>query len=99
MATKLDIANRALAIIGQPTLTAFSESDRNIDNDVDAAVEIIVSMHGWNFAIKRAKLTKLDETSDQFFNVYALPGDFLKFIDLVNNSSNAIITSLRPMCY
>lgn len=88
MASKVDIANFALALYGEPPITDLTEENRAarvMNLMFDSVRDAVLRAHKWNFAIKRAKPSKiLVAPAFGFANAYPLPTDFLKMIDFNN---------------
>ena len=90
MASKTEIANRALSKLGHPRVS-------NIDTDSSKAAKAIRFMwdmtrdgllmaYPWNFAVKLAQLAA--DTEEPLFGYttqYSLPSDFLALISIDNN--------------
>lgn len=87
MASKTDIANRALSKLGEQRVS-------NVDTDNSKAAKVIrymfdivrdemIAKYPWNFAIERAQIAK-DSASPAwgFDNRYALPVDFLSLLEI-----------------
>lgn len=85
MASKEDIANFALALYGEPPITALDEDNRAarvMNLQFDGVRDAVLRAHKWNFAIKRARPGPLAATPDfGFARAFPLPTDFLKMID------------------
>lgn len=81
MASKLEICNFALQNLGANKITSLNENTTEaIECNLryDSSRRALLQMHLWNFAIKRASLSR--ETSTPAFNYnyqFALPSDFL----------------------
>jgi hypothetical protein len=97
MASKTQIANRALSKVGEQRVS-------NVDTDNVKAAKVISSMwdiirdamltaYPWNFAVTRTQLAK-DATSPAwgYQNRYALPSDFLSLLEVRYNSEYTIET-------
>lgn len=84
MASKIEIINHALALIGGSRITSLSEltQEATIMSTVYETVrDELLRSHNWNFAIKRASLAKLSETPAFEFKAYfQLPADCLRVI-------------------
>lgn len=84
MASKVEIANRALQLLGAKRIASFGEDSRNA-RAVNAAYESIklseLRKHPWNFAIKRASLAA-NSTAPAFTktNAFPLPADFVRLL-------------------
>lgn len=86
MASKVEIANLALGIIGEEPITSFSDDDkaaRTVNLWYDPVRRSLLRNHPWNFAVKRAALAQLTETpAFGYDHQYALPSDFLRLLNL-----------------
>ena len=84
MSSEVDICNDALAVVGDAAnVSSISPPDTSAQAGHCArfypmARDQLLEMHPWNFATKRAALSLLSETSNQWQYVYALPGDCLR---------------------
>jgi hypothetical protein len=84
MATKVEIANRALQILGAKRIVSLTEDSRNA-RSIAAAFESVkraeLRKHPWSFAIKRAQLAA-DATAPLFTrsNSFPLPSDFIRLL-------------------
>lgn len=84
MASKVEIANRALQLLGAKRITSITEDSRNA-RSIDAAFEVIkqaeLRKHPWNCAIKRTQLAA-DSTAPTFgkSNYFQLPSDCLRIL-------------------
>lgn len=82
MASKVEIANRALQRIGAKRISSLDEAS-NEAREVNAAFDMLaaseLSKNFWTFAIKRVQLAS-DTTTPAFGRAYqyVLPGDFLR---------------------
>lgn len=84
MASKVDIANRALQLIGAKRIVSLSEDSRNA-RAANAAFEPVkkaeLRKHPWGFAVKRAQLAA--STTAPLFtraNSFPLPADFIRLL-------------------
>lgn len=81
MASKVEIANRALQLLGAKRITSLTEDSRNA-RAINAAFEPVklaeLRKHQWSFAIKRAQIAE-DTTTPLFTKAasYTLPADFI----------------------
>lgn len=84
MVSKIDICNYALQEIGGDVITSLTEGTpnaRECNLRYDSARRSLLSMHPWNFAIKRAALNA--NATGPLFNygyAYTLPTDFLYMV-------------------
>lgn len=87
MASKTDIANRALSKLGQSRLASLEnvnvESARVINDMWDNVRDALLQSYPWNFAIKRALLAK-DGTAPAWGwqNRFSLPSDCLSVLEI-----------------
>jgi hypothetical protein len=81
MVSKVEICNYALQEIGSGTITSLNEGTvaaNECNLRYDSCRRALLSMHQWNFAIKRAKLNKQVITPAFGYNFqFTLPPDFL----------------------
>jgi hypothetical protein len=86
MATKVEIANRALQLLGAKRITEFTEDSRNA-RAINAAYEPIkrslLRKHTWVCATKRAQLAA-NSTAPLFgkTNAFQVPSDFIRLLPL-----------------
>lgn len=84
MASKVEIANRALQILGAKRIVALDEDSRNA-RAINAAFEPVklaeLRKHCWGFATKRAQLAA-SSTAPLFSrsNSFPLPSDFVRLL-------------------
>lgn len=80
----VDIANRALLLIGAASITSLEEETREarlISAVFSTTRDEVLEASPWNFATHRAKLAKLAEVpAFGFSTAYQLPIDFLRLI-------------------
>lgn len=86
MASIIDICNLALTHLGDEATVSSIDP---VDGSAQAAycrtyypfcVDNMLSLHEWNFTLKKQQLALLAETSTVWLYVYALPSDYLKVI-------------------
>jgi hypothetical protein len=84
MASKVEIANRALQILGAKRIVSLTEDSRNA-RAINAAFEPVkraeLRKHPWQFATKRVQLAA--EASAPLFtrsSSFALPSDFIRLL-------------------
>ena len=81
--TKLSIINDALNYLGSEPINSLeddSKQARVMGRQYKIAKEFILKSHGWNFALKRVKLTKTVDTpvfGDA--NLFLLPTDYVRY--------------------
>ena len=85
MASKVDIANRALQKLGARRIVSLDEDSVNaraVKACFESVKEAELEEHPWSFAIKRAQLAA-SSTSPLFTkaNSFPLPSDFLRLLD------------------
>jgi len=85
MASNVEIANRALQLLGAKRITSLDEDSRNA-RAINAAFEPVklaeLRKHPWNFAIKRASLAA--SATEPLFtkdNSFPLPSDFVRLAE------------------
>lgn len=82
-----DIANYALAHIGEPKISSIddtgSKEARICKQLLTPIVQETLRKHRWNCAIKRATLSALVETPNHHYTtLYQLPADFMRLLEL-----------------
>ena len=94
--TKIDICNHALLKIGANNIASL-DIDSNTDNATvqsaklcniffDQALEEVLRSYKWNSALKRKKLSRLNETpAFRFQYKYQLPNDCIRVINVYDN--------------
>lgn len=86
MATKTEIANKALARINVPPVLSIDGNDpqaEEANRAWDMVRDEVLREGGWNFARRRAQLSRLTETpAFEFSYYYALPADFISLLEL-----------------
>ncbi len=80
--TKIGIINRALQLLGQPSISSLTERSTGADSMRNAYDQILLrelTANNWNFSIKRASLAA-SATAPLFgkARAFPVPGDFLK---------------------
>lgn len=84
MVSKVEICNFALQELGSGTITSLNEGTAAANEcnlRYDSCRRALLSMHQWNFAIKRASLNKQVTTPTFGYNYqYTLPTDFLYLV-------------------
>lgn len=90
MASKTEIANRALSKLGEPRVSNIETDNTKAANTIrfmyDIVRDAVMQAFPWNFAIKRVGLA-VDGTSPAwgFANRYQLPSDFLSLLAIKRN--------------
>ncbi len=112
MASEVDICNLALNEVGEDQITALTEDPKAVSKAArlcnlvygDTRDDVLRSAQ-WNFAIKRAKLSKLTSTpAFEFGNSFQLPTDCLRVIRTDNELSpfrieGKTLVSNEPIVY
>jgi hypothetical protein len=79
--TKIDICSKALLMIGENTITSFTEDSNGAlvaSNLYESTYENLLTLHPWRFASSKATLSRLTATpTNQWDYAYQLPADFL----------------------
>jgi hypothetical protein len=79
--TDIDIASNALLLIGESTISSFTEDSTAAliaSNLYHPTLESVLSLHPWRFASSKATLSRLTSTPiSQWKYGYQLPTDFL----------------------
>jgi hypothetical protein len=80
--SKVSIANMALTLLGADRIISLDDDSKNareIKAVYDIARDEVLSLHTWNFALKRVKLAQLAEAPAHGYTYqYALPTDYLR---------------------
>lgn len=96
MATKVDIANKALTKIGLDTITKLDEGTvqaRRVNAVFDTTLDTLLQIYPWNFAMERKTLALLsDQPEFEYTYQFQLPTNpyCLKPIELYDNNINKI---------
>lgn len=84
--TPTDIVNQALGLLGESAISGYDENlpvARAARAHYETTRDSLLRRHRWNFARKRAELSKLSEApAFGFANKYALPSDCLRVLQL-----------------
>lgn len=79
--TKVDIASNALLLIGENTISSFTDDSTAAlvaANLYELTYESLLTLHPWRFASNKATLSRLTATpTNQWDYAYQLPSDFL----------------------
>lgn len=90
MASEVSIINRALNLLGSRPITArtdATETARVANASFDDIRDELLREHPWNFATKRVSLAvSATAPTWEFDNAYPLPSDYLRIVDLNNDS-------------
>ena len=95
MASKTQIANRALSKLGQPRVSNIETTDtkpaRIISGMYDSVRDALLSSYPWNFAVKRTTLAP-DAVAPSWgwTNAYTPPADFLSIYRVKFNSTSGV---------
>ena len=90
--TDIDIASNALLLIGENTISAFTEDTTAAliaSNLYQPTLESLLSLHPWRFASNKSTLSRLTAVPlDQWSYGYQLPTDFLvaQHVDVGNDN-------------
>lgn len=91
--TTTDIANYALAYLGEPKISSIDDTNskpaRTCKQFLDITIKEVLRSHRWNCAIKRATLTRLGTAPNHHYDYfYALPTGFLRLLELNGEPHN-----------
>lgn len=95
MATKTDICNLALSLIGDEALqltdvdTDNTKVSRQCLLHYDITLEEVSRMHSWNCLKKRDQMSTSDYTEHEWDYFFALPADSIRPLALVSDASTA----------
>ena len=96
MASKVDICNRALLLLGQKAIMSINDDSpraRTCFQEFESAFEATLRSYPWPFAVQRANLARLQETPVFGYKYYyALPADCLKIIELSTSLNNSFVS-------
>lgn len=99
MASEVGIANAALRLIGENTITSFTDGNPEANFIADRYEEVRDSLlreHNWNFAIKRRKLAQLSASPAFGWDYqYQLPSDWLRTVSVHDNEDGVGIVRYR----
>lgn len=91
MPGETDLANVALLLIGQTTITNRTDGSptaNTIDDIFDEVRDDLLRSHPWNFATKRQKLARSSTApAFEFDFAYPLPADWIRTISVHNNDA------------
>ncbi len=82
MATKIEVANRALSKLGESRITSLDDNTK-ASRAISAAFDIVrddeIRAHGWSFAMRRVQLAASTESpAYEYAFAYPLPTDCLR---------------------
>jgi hypothetical protein len=84
MASKVEIANTALSIIGEQPITSFSDDSRSarvVNQRYDTARRAVLRDHPWNSAKSRTRLAALTQSPEfGWQRQFQLPSDWLRIV-------------------
>jgi hypothetical protein len=94
MTTETDLANYALAYIGEAKISNIDDTNskqaRTCKQFLTPTIEEILRSHRWNCSIKRATLSRLVATPNHHYDYYyALPNGFLRLLELNGEQHDA----------
>lgn len=84
MASKVEICNRALQILGEAPITSLSDGSKaaaSCNLAYDPVRKALLRSHPWSCAIKRASLAETTAPAWGRAHAYNLPSDFLRLHD------------------
>ena len=90
MASKTEIANVALVLIGGTRITSFTDGSKNANtiNDIYEDLRRHLLAFPWNFAATRVQLAQLtNDPAFEFEHAYALPADWLYTVSVHDNDA------------
>ena len=88
MAAAIEIANRALVLLGEQRITSFDDNSkpaREVKSQYDLTRRAELRANRWAFALKRAQLAALPNPpvgAPEFGKVYNFPTDALRITDI-----------------
>ena len=85
MADETSICNAALAKLGCPLITSLSDGSKHAQfcsRFYASTRDEVLAAHRWNFAMKRATLTKSTAPAFEWKYSYTLPSDCLRVVQL-----------------
>lgn len=86
MASKIEIANRALVRLGAARISSLDENSANaraVKDAFDFVAEEVMASHTWNSITTRTSLAKLSEDPLwEYEKQYPLPGDYLRMVEI-----------------
>ncbi len=91
MPSKVDVANRALRMVGATRITSFTQGtpSANAVNDIyDEVLKELLASAEWKFAKKRSNLARSSTAPVYEYDyAYAFPSDWLRTVDVHNNDN------------
>lgn len=90
MASKTDIANRALSKLGEGRVSNIDTDDNTAPKVIrfmwDIELDTLLTAYPWNFAVTRTQIAKnATAPSWGYANSYTLPSDFLALLEINQN--------------
>lgn len=101
MPTKLSVFNKALRILGQPTIATVDQNDeagRFLRASWEESVNACYEVGNWNSAIERAELSQSATAPGWGYDYYyELPDDFVRLVQISSTGDiNEDFTAYRP---
>ena len=98
MASKVEICNSALNMLGANNITDITEDSKNarlLNQRYDPVRDAIFRSHAWNCLIKRVQLAQ-NTTAPviEFTYAYALPADFLRVLKIHNGTTDSVASEM-----
>jgi hypothetical protein len=86
MTSKVELANRALAKLGEDAITSFqdgSNASRAVASAYDSVRDAVLRAHPWSFALMRAAIPALSSAPIfEYGKAFQLPTDFLRLVEI-----------------
>jgi len=94
LATEVEVCNHALTMLGESRISSLEDANeraRVCSVVYDQTRDELLSDFEWPFAIERRSLAAVSETNiTEFDYKYALPSDYLKLLDILDDETYAI---------
>lgn len=94
MASKIEIINRALLLIGASTITSLNDPSQEaivVSQMYEQTLRSLLSETRWGFSVKRTRLTQVVKTAewsnDNMNNYFKLPSDLITIVDVENKGT------------
>lgn len=100
MPTDIDIASNALLLIGDSSISSFTDPGAGAEvagNLYSETYRMLLSEHPWSFALKEQELsllTAVPDTRTNYSHAYQLPSDLIRLWAIYPNSDYAIVNDL-----
>jgi len=100
MASDIDIASNALLLIGDNSISSFTDPGAGAEvagNIYPETKRRLLSEHPWSFALKQQRLNKLSQIPDEltgFSNAFQLPTDLIRIWNIQSHSDYILIGNL-----